>query len=206
MAKVYKCMNNEEHLFEVPTPDFYCNICPPYSSMLVQAEIQEKVKPVSVVAPKEEIAVKFNSNDLKKYFSPIQGFRYGDKMKETELNSIKLFLSQIYPAEYVEVENMQVILYYDNSYKLGEKSGILLLTDNNGSINFLIFDNKLGILLFDLNENKNDSLLTDILLEKGILQIKYKQADKDKSKTFAGFQKLVSESVIKFIKEYRDGN
>jgi hypothetical protein len=202
MAKVYKCINNEEHLFEVPTPDFYCNICPPYSSMLVQAELQEKVKPVSVAAPKVEIDVKFNINDLKKYFSPVQGFRYGEKMKETELNSIKLFLSQIYPVEYALIENMQVILYYDNSYKLGEKSAILLLADDHGSIHFLIFDNKLGILLFDLNENQNNSALTDILLEKGILQIKYRQADKDKSKTFAGFQKLVSASVISFVNGY----
>jgi hypothetical protein len=170
--------------------------------MLVQAEIQEKVKPVSVVAPKEEIAVKFDSNDLKKYFPPIQGFKYGERMKDAELNALKLYLSQFYTNEYREIESLDVILYYDNSYKLGEKSGILLMQNQVGDLHFLIFDNKLGLLLFNLNSKNPNESLKEISFHKGILQLNYTQSGKEKSKTFAGFQKLVSESLISFVNGY----
>ena len=202
MAKVYKCMNNPEHLFQNPTPDFYCDICPPYSAMLVQSEMDLEVKAPEPVMAVEEKVNKPSTIDLKKYFPPIQGFKYGERMKDSELASMKLFLSQFYPNEYREIESLDVILYYDNSYKLGEKSGILLMQNQVGDLHFLIFDNKLGLLLFNLNSNNPNESLKEISFEKGILQLNYVQSGKEKNKSFAGFQKLVSASLISFVNGY----
>jgi hypothetical protein len=204
MAKVYKCLNNPEHLFQNPTPDFYCDICPPYSAMLVLSEMDLEVKAPEPVMKVEEKVNKPSIIDLKKYFPPIQGFKYGERMKDAELNAMKLYLSQFYTNEYREIESLDVILYYDNSYKLGEKSGILLMQNQVGDLHFLIFDNKLGLLLFNLNSNNPNESLKEISFHKGILQLNYTQSGKEKSKTFAGFQKLVSESVISFVNGYGD--
>ena len=204
MAKVYKCMNNPEHLFQNPTPDFYCDICPPYSAMLVLSEMELEVNTPEPVMTVEEKVNKSSAIDLKKYFPPIQGFKYGERVKDSEINAMKLYLSQFYPNEYREIESLNVILYYDNSYKLGEKSGILLMQNQADDLLFLIFDNKLGLLLFNLNSKNQSDILKDIVLQKGILHINYLQAGKEKSKTFAGFQKLVSESLISFVNGYRE--
>jgi hypothetical protein len=202
MAKVYKCMNNPEHLFQNPTPDFYCDICPPYSAMLVLSEMDLEVNAPELVMMAEEKVNKPLTIDLKKYFPPIQGFKYGERMKDSELNAMKLYLSQFYTNEYREIESLDVMLYYDNSYKLGEKSGILLMQNQVGDLHFLIFDNKLGLLLFNLNSKNPNESLKEISFHKGILQLNYTQSGKEKSKTFAGFQKLVSESLISFVNGY----
>jgi hypothetical protein len=77
-----------------------------------------------------------------------------------------------------------------------------MMQNQVGDLHFLIFDNKLGLLLFNLNSNNPNESLKEISFHKGILQLNYTQFGKEKSKTFAGFQKLVSESVISFVNGY----
>jgi hypothetical protein len=203
MAKIYKCINNEEHIFEVPTPDFYCSICPPYSSMLVLSD-KKSEKTIKEVVKTEDIKQAFNFEHLKSYFPPVQGFKYGDRIKTSEIDNLMSYVQQIYQNAHSQIIENQVILYYDNTFKLGDKSGIFLMLNESNQLILVIFLNRDGIYQFNLNSPSEDSSLIEISFLNGILNLNFTCFGKEKKVQLAGFQKLVSESLIKFVKGYRE--
>jgi hypothetical protein len=65
MKKVKKwvCLTDETHVFDEPTDDFFCSICPPYESILVEKEVEVQVQentqspPDQVVVPEVGLCV-----------------------------------------------------------------------------------------------------------------------------------------------------